>query len=76
MCCRIAEPDWPVMPRADDLHVSDRDRADWNFTLRLGATGLGDSLGHKLQVFAGRHPLSRLTLARPGTKIGGWGQGT
>ena len=67
---RIVEPDRLVVPRADDLPVHDRDRADRNFALRRGATGFGNSLGHKLQVFGGRHPISRLTLAKPRTKIG------
>ena len=50
---RIAEPNWPVMPRTDDSAVRDRDRTDRNFALRLGATRFGDSLGHKLKCSAG-----------------------
>ncbi len=73
---RIAEPDRPVVPRADDLPVRDRDRADRNFAFRLGATGFGNSLGHKLKVFGGRHPLSRLTLAKPPHQDRRWGLGT
>ena len=51
----IAELNWPVMPRADDLPIGNRDRTDRNLALRLAATGFDNSIGHKLQVFSGRH---------------------
>jgi hypothetical protein len=63
------------MPLTNDLSIRHRDRADRNFALRLGAAGLGNGRGHKLKMFAG-HAISRLTLAKPRTKIRRWGPGT
>src|SRR5208283_3277683 len=71
---RIAEPDGPVVARADDLSIRDRDSADWHFAVRLGTTGFSDGGGHKIQMFSARHvtlatapagSYSRLTLAKP-----------
>ena len=72
---RIAESYRPIMSLANHLSINDRDRADRNFALSFGAAGLGHGLGHKLKVFGG-HAISRLTLAKPGTKIRRWGPGT
>ena len=70
---RIAKPDWPVMPRADDLPPRDGDRADRNLAFGLCAAGLGNGFCHKLRVFNRGHMNSRLTLAKSRTKIDRWG---